>query len=276
MTDDLEIRKYAPPTVRRYLGVVAQLARHYKRSPDQLTPEDVRKYLILLVGRKASTSLLKQVVCAVRFLFRVTLGRDFPTRLIPFPRTQRRLPVILTRENVVALLTALTNLKHRALLTTAYATGARVSELAHLQVTDIDSERMVVRFRQGKGGKDREVPMPEELLELLREYWKAYRPRPWLFPGQQADRPISKDAVEKACEKACRKARLTKHATPHSLRHAFATHLLEAGESLRAVQEFLGHNSLRTTQRYTHVTPEAVHAVRRRLGNLLGVLQRKS
>ncbi len=273
MTEDLAIRNYAAATIRRYIEAVAQLARHYNRSPDLLTTEDVRAFLVALVERGVSTSLLKQIVCAVRFLFRVTLGRDFPTRLIPFPRSERRLPVILSRAEVVALLRAVTNLKHRALLTTAYATGVRVSELARIQVTDIDRQRMILRVRQGKGRKDREAPLPQELLDLLRTYWLADRPRPWLFPGQRSDRPISKDAVEKICQGACAKAGLTKRATPHSFRHAIATHLIEDGISIRAVQELLGHKSLRTTQQYMHLTPQATQAVRSSLDGLLAFLK---
>lgn len=268
MIEDLQIRKYSPRTVRRYVEVVAQIARHYNRSPDLLTPEDVRKYLVFQVSREVSVSLLKQIVCGLRFLFRATLGRDFPTHLIPFPRQEHRIPVILSPSEVASLILAVTNLKHRALLATAYGTGARVTELTHLKVTDIDSKRMVVSIRQGKGHMDREVPLPPLLLELLRKYWKKYRPQTWLFPGLRPDRPISKDAVEKACGAACRRADLKKHATPHSLRHAFATHLLEAGESIRVVQELLGHKSVRTTQGYTHVTPEARNSVRDTVNSL--------
>jgi integrase/recombinase XerD len=268
MTEDLQIRNYSPRTVSRYIEVVAQIARHYNRSPDRLTPEDVRKYLVLQVSRNVSVSLLKQIVCGVRFLFRATLGRDFPTHLIPFPRKEQRLPVILSRKEVASLFSVVTNLKHRALLATAYGTGARVSELIHLKVTDIDSQRMVVCIRQGKGQKDREVPLAPRLLELLRAYWKKYHPRLWLFPGVRPDRPISKDAVQRTCKKACRRAGLNKHATPHSLRHAFATHTVEDGASLRVLQELLGHKSGRTTQRYTHVTQEALGSVRDTVNNL--------
>jgi site-specific recombinase XerD len=262
MTEDLRIRNYAPKTIERYVAALAQVSRHYKLSPDLLTPELVRKYLVGLVQKKVSVSSLKMVVCAVRFFFRQTLGRDFPTHLIPFPRSEVRVPAILTREEVVGLVNATNNLKHFALLATTYGTGVRVSELTRFQVTDIDRARLVIRVLQAKGHKDREVPLSKDLLELLEKYWRAYRPQKWLFPGQPSDRPLSKDAVEKVCEQACRRSGLAKRATPHSLRHAFATHLLEAGVSLGVVQRLLGHNSLRTTQRYIHVTPDALQAVR--------------
>lgn len=262
MTEDLRIRNYAQTTIKRYVEAVTQVAKHYNVSLDQLTPELVRKYLLKLVNEKKSVSLLKQVVCAIRFFFRQTLGRDFPTHLIPFPRSETRLPAILSRDEVIALVNAATNLKHFTMLATTYGIGVRVSELTRLQVADIDSARLVIRVLQAKGHKDRELPLSKDLLELLRKYWRAHRPQKWLFPGQRANQPITKDSVEKVCELACKRSGLTKHVTPHSLRHAFATHLIEAGVSLAVVQQLLGHNSLRTTQRYVHVTPDALQAVR--------------
>lgn len=263
MIEDLRIRNYSARTIRRYVEVVAHLSRYFKRSPDRLTPEDVRKYLVFQVSRKVSVSLLKQIVCATRFLFRFTLGRQFPTHLIPFPRDERRIPVILTADEVAALVRGAVNLKHRAVLATLYGTGVRLTELTLLKIEDIDSKRMVITVRQGKGRKDREVPLPPRLLDLLRTYWRKYRPKVWLFPGQKADQPISRSTVQEACATARLRAGLKKHATPHSLRHAFATHLLESGKSLAAVQEFLGHARLRTTQLYAHVTPDAVEAARK-------------
>ena len=263
MLEDLAIRKYSPATIQRYIEVVAKIAKHYSRSPDRLNFGEIRAYLVFLVQQqKASRSLLRQVVCSLRFLFRVTLGRRFSVRHLPFPRGQRRLPVILSREEVAALLGAITNLKHRALLCTAYATGLRVSELAHLRITDIDPGRRVIHLRLGKGQKDRDLPLSGGLLELLRTYWRAFRPKTWLFPGQSPERPISKDSIEKVCTRARERAGLTKHATPHSLRHAFATHLLEDGYDIRIVQELLGHGSVRTTQLYTHVTVDVLRSVR--------------
>lgn len=276
MIQDLKIRKYSPRTIRRYVEVVAQVARHYNRSPDLITPEDVRAYLVSLVEEEASVSQLKQVVCAFRFLFRATLGRDFPTHLIPFPREENKIPVILSVNEVAALVLAPTNLKHRTLLATGYGTGARVSELAHLKVKDIDSQRMFVYIRQGKGRKDREIPLAPPLLDLLRTYWRKYRPSDWLFPGGRPDEPISKDTIEKVCAIACSRAGLTKHTTPHSLRHAFATHLMDVGVPMRVIQELLGHKSLRTTARYAHLTPEANQLVREKVSSLPAFINLKA
>ena len=273
MTEDLQIRKYSPKTVKRYVEAVAQVSKYLNVPPDKFTPELVRKYLVGLVAKDRSASLLKQVVCAVRFFFRNTLGQDFPQHLIPFPRSETRIPAILSRTEVVALVNATVNLKHLTMLATTYSTGVRVSELTHLQVTDIDSPRMLIRVVQAKGKKDREVPLSKDLLDLLRKYWRAYRPSKWLFPGQPSDRPITKDSVERICDRARKKAGLTKHTTPHGLRHAFATHLVEAGVSLMVVQQLLGHSSPRTTQRYVHVTPEAQQAVRAYVDGFLTFLK---
>lgn len=271
MIEDLKIRNYSERTIRRYVEVIAQLSRYFdNRSPDRLTPEDVRKYLVFQVSRKVSVSLLKQIVCAVRFLFRWTLGRDFPTYLIPYPREERKIPVILTQGEVAALIAAADNLKHRAILATIYGIGVRLTELTLLKVADIDSQRMVITVRQGKGHKDREVPLSPRLLELLRTYFRKHRPHVWLFPGpsQRADLPISTSTVQHACATALKRAGINKHATPHSLRHAYTTHLLEKGVSVRVVQEFLGHTSLKTTQRYSHVTPDAVKSARETIDSL--------
>lgn len=268
LIEDFRIRNYSPRTVDRYIGVLRKLALHFNRSPDQLTPEEVREYLVHLVNEGKSASLLTQVVCAVRFLFCETLGRDFPTHLIPFPRREQKLPDILSVDEVCSLVLAAANLKHQTLLATTYGTGARLEELVHLKVTDIDSSRMLVCIRQGKGNKDRLVPLPPRLLELLRTYWRAYRPTEWLFFGHQKDRPIHRSAVQSACATALKRAGLSKGVTPHGLRHAFATHLLEAHVHIRVVQELLGHKRLRTTVRYTHVTNEAITSARDALNGL--------
>lgn len=259
--EDLRIRKYADTTIERYVDVLEKIARHFRRSPDLLSLEDVRSYLVFLVETKnASFSLLKQVVCALRFLNRVTLGREFPCRCIPFPRKRRTLPIILSCDEVARLLAATRNLKHLALLSTAYETGVRVSELTRLKLTDVDSARMVLHVRQGKGHKDRDVKLSQELLDLLRAYWLEYRPREWLFPGQHPHQHISKDSIQKVCQVARLRAGLTKRATPHSLRHAFATHSLELGVSPRLLQEDMGHECQRTLSTYTHVTNQARQA----------------
>jgi integrase/recombinase XerD len=201
-----------------------------------------------------------QTVCALRFFYRVTLGRPAMLEYIAPPRRPYTLPIILSQAEVAALLTISRNLKHRAILTTLYAAGLRVSELCQLQVTDIDSARMVLRVRQGKGQDDRYVMLSPKLLPLLRQYWQQDKPRPWLFPGHPRIRPMTTRAVYSLCRDAGQAAPLPKAIHPHLLRHAFATHLLEAGVDLRRIQLLLGHRSLRTTSRYLHVTPQALHA----------------
>ena len=214
----------------------------------------------MIEQRRSSWSYYNQNLQALRFLYNVTLGRDWVLKHIVCPKRPKRLPVVLSGEELVRFFAAISSLKHRASLMTAYAAGLRVSEVAALRVEDIDSRRMVIHVREGKGSKDRYVMLSPKLLGLLRAYWKAARPRLWLFPGGNADRPITPSAVRKACQRAREAAGLGKHVTVHTLRHSFATHLLEAGTDLRTIQVLLGHHSPRTTAVYTHVSPAAVRA----------------
>jgi integrase/recombinase XerD len=223
-------------------------------------PEEIRTYQLHLVEQGVSWSQFNQAVCALRFLYRRTLHRPWSVEHIPFPRQPQRLPVVLSGEEVARLLAAVADPKHRLVLTTIYSAGLRVSEVVHLQVGDIDSARMLIRIRQGKGGKDRLAMLSPVLLEELRHYWRSYRPRLWLFPGSDPSMPLSISAVQRGCQQARRAAGLGKAATPHTLRHSFATHLLENGADLRLIQTLLGHGSVRTTQRYTHVTKERIVA----------------
>ena len=218
--------------------------------------------------RQVSCSTFNQAVCALRFLFRVTLNRDWSISHIPFPRTERKLPVVLSPAEVLQFLSAITSLKYRAILMTAYAGGLRISEVTHLRVSDIDSERMVIRVEQGKGHKDRYVMLSEVLLQVLRRYWQAARPTTWLFLSSQQDHPISLSAVQRACQRAVRDASLSKQVTVRMLRHCFATHLLEAGTNVRVIQTLLGHSSVQTTQRYTHVSTQTVRATQSPLDHL--------
>jgi len=261
MIEDMRLRNFAPGTVDVYVNCVARLARHFGKSPELLGPDDVRAYLLHLIGqRRSSWSYYNQHLQAFRFLYNVTLGRDWVLKHLVCPKRPKRLPVVLSGEELVRFFAAIDGLKHRALLMTAYAAGLRVSEVAALRVEDIDSRRMVIRVRQGEGSKDRYVMLSPKLLGLLRAYWKAARPRVWLFPGGYADRPITPSAVRKACQRAREAAGLGKLVTVHTLRHSFATHLLEAGTDLRTIQVLLGHSSPRTTAVYTHVSPAAVRA----------------
>jgi integrase/recombinase XerD len=261
MIQDMQLRNFAPGTVSVYVNCIARFARHFGKSPELLGPEDVRAYLLHLIEqRRPSWSYYNQNLHALRFLFNVTLGRDWVLEHIACPKQPKRLPVVLSPNELTRFFAAIAGLKYRAVLMTAYAAGLRVSEVAALRVEDIDSHRMVIRVQQGKGRKDRYVMLSPKLLELLRTYWKAARPRTWLFPGRDPNRPITASAVIKACRRARRAAGLEKRVTVHTLRHSFATHLLEAGTDLRTIQVLLGHHSPRTTAVYTHVSPAAVRS----------------
>ena len=261
MLEDLQIRNYAPTTIRGYILQVAQFAKHFGKSPDQLGAEHIRAYQLFLVKEgRLSQSTYIQVVCALRFLYTQTLNRQVGIERIPFPRHESKLPIILSREEVKALLEAPRNLRHRTLLSTMYAAGPRVSEVARLKAADIDSARHVIWIRGGKGRKDRQTLLPPRLLDLLRSYWRWKRPDEWLFPSSEPDQPISAKSIYLACRSAARKARITKAVHPHSLRHAFATHLLEAGCDIRKIQMLLGHARLETTARYLHVADLAVRS----------------
>src|SRR5215468_3725485 len=243
MLEDMQIRNYSPHTIDGYLRYAAQFAKHFHTSPDHLGPEEIRTYQLHLLQQHVSKSIFIQTVCALRFLYETTLGRPWMVDYIPYPKKPKTLPVILSRDEGKALLLAPRHLKHRAILATLYATGVRVSELCQLQGTDIDSHRMVIQVRQGKGKRDRLVMFSPDLLPLLRRYWKLYRLRSWLFPGFRVTEPITRMGVAHICHQAGRMAKLTKTIYPHLLRHSFATHLLEAGVDLRRIQLLLGHAS---------------------------------
>jgi integrase/recombinase XerD len=255
MIADLQLRNYSPRTIEAYVRCVASFATHFHQSPDQLGPAHVREYQLFLVQqKKASWALFNQTVCALRFFYQVTLGRKEMIEHIPYPRHEKRLPTVLSQAEVAALLQATSNLKHRAILTTTYAAGLRVSEVANLRPTDIDSQRQLIIVRQGKGRKDRLVMLSPHLLDLLRQYWKAYRPAQWLFPGENPKRPITTVTIYRICQQAGQAANLSKPISPHTLRHSFASHLLEAGTDLRTIQLLMGHRSLKTTALYLHVS----------------------
>jgi site-specific recombinase XerD len=224
-----------------------------------LTPEHIRGYQVFLVAEKrTSFEVLNQTVCALRFLYRVTLRREVVVDRIPYARRNKKLPVVLSREEVARLLAAISNVKHRAIVSTIYATGARLAETQRLEVSDIDSKRMVLRIAHGKGRKHRYVSLSQRLLELLREYYRSVRPCRWLFPGANLEQPLSLESIQKIVRNAATEAGLKKRVTPHTLRHSYATHLLEASVDLRTIQVLLGHTNLKTTTIYTHVSPERV------------------
>ena len=262
MIEEFQIRHYADGTQKSYLHCVSRFAQHFGRSPDQLGPEEVRAFLLHLVNdAKVSYGLLRHYVSALRFLYKVTLQRPWdPPQTIPYPRPEKHLPEIPTRDEILHLLSCVRNLKHRAVLTTCYAAGLRVSEAVRLKPTDIDSARMVLYVRQGKRRKDRVVPLSKTLLDLLRGYFRAVRPKNWLFPGRY-DQHLSIRVAQHAFERARRVSGLKRPMTVHTLRHGFATHLLEAGTNLRTLQILLGHGSLRTTSVYLHVSTRDLASV---------------
>lgn len=252
MLDDMAIRNMSSHTQAGYIRYVAQFAKHFGRSPEDLGPEHVREYLTHLVHLGIGISVMAQTVSGLRFLYGVTLKAPFPVEDIPRQRRPMRLPKVLSREDVATLLSSITNLKHRALLSTIYSAGLRVSEATHLEVGDINSQRMTITVRQGKGRRDRLVPLSRSLLPLLREHWAKTRFRTWVFPGQTLDVPLQIRCVSAICKQA-RRFIGGRYVSPHTLRHSFATHLLEAGTDVRTIQLLLGHRSLSSTQVYTHV-----------------------
>jgi site-specific recombinase XerD len=261
MLEDMAVRNLADNTQLAYVQQVIAYARYFDRPPEELGPEEIRAYQVYLTQtRMLSPSSVSVVTGALRFLYKVTLKRAWAIEEIPMPKRPFKLPVILSREEVLQFLDSIHNIKHRAILMTAYAAGLRVSEATHLKVTDVDSQRMMLRVDQGKGQKDRYVMLSPRLLDELRTYWKATHPPLWLFPGDVPGQPISRDAVGQACQKARRASGIQKPITPHSLRHAFATHLLEAGTDVRTIQLLLGHRSLATTSRYLKVAASTVCA----------------
>ena len=269
MLEDLRIRNYAPSTVECYVRSVAEFARHFNKSPDQLDPEQIRSWQLFLLNEKqVKLSTYIQAVCGLRFFYRNTLNRSIDIERIPLPRYEKKLPLILSREEVKALLTAPKNPGHRAILATMYGAGLRVSEVTNLKVQDLDRDRKVIWVRNGKGHKDGQVMLADPLREVLIAYWRWKHPADWLFPGDKTDCPLATRSVFWICRKAARLAAIAKPVHPHSLRHAFATHLLDDGVNLVVIQRLLGHANLKTTARYLHVSDAAVRSTRSPLETL--------
>lgn len=255
LINDLKLRNYSPNTVDAYVRSVRQFAEFHGRSPDQLGADHVRQYLLYLIDkRRISWSTYSVHLCALRFFYNTTLGRDTLLRGVPCPKGQKRLPVVLTFDEVTQFFNACHNFKHQTMFLCAYAGGLRVSEVVNLQVEDIDSGRKMIHIRQGKGQRDRYVPLSPRLLIVLREYWKQYRPETWLFYGSSKSRRMTANKVSRACRFVRLEAGLNKNVTMHTLRHSYATHLLEAGVDLRTIQVLLGHRQIKTTAKYTHVS----------------------
>lgn len=274
MIEEMQLRGYAQSTMDGYVHAVAQLARHYRRSPDQLEEEEVRRYLLhLAVDKKIARGSFSVVLGGLRFFYLQALGRDWKSLNVAKPRTEKKLPVVLSRDEVWRVLDAVRIDVYRVCLITIYACGLRLMEGASLQIPNVDSARGVLHVR-GKRGKEREVPLPCATLQLLRDHWRTHRSPTWLFPatprhGVQDCGPIHGDSLASAFRCAVGKSGLHKRAHVHTLRHSYATHLLEDGVNLRLIQEYLGHSSLRTTAVYTHLTREIRDAARDPVNRLM-------
>lgn len=260
MAEDLRLRNYGKSTIQNYLRCCFNFAKHHRRPPEEMGANEIRAFLLhKLEKEKIGPAYHKVHVAALKFLYTHTLERPEEAVAIPWPKVPRKLPVVLSLEEVRDLFKAVDDLKHRAIIMTAYSAGLRIYEVCSLSVADIDSQRMLIHVRQGKGGRDRYVMLSKRLLIVLREYYRTLRPpKPYLFPGLKPESPISPAAVRLALKKAEEKTGLAKHVTPHVLRHAFATHLLEGGTDIRTIQVLLGHSSIRTTALYTNVSREHI------------------
>jgi len=260
MLEDMQIRNLAVNTQESYVQQVSLFARYFNQSPEQLGPEEIRTYQVYLTKeKKLATGSILIAISALRFLYKVTLKKDWTfADIIPASKKPQTLPVVLSPEEVLQFLACVASRKHRAILTTCYAAGLRVSEAIALTPPAIDSKRMVVRVEQGKGMKDRYVMLSPKLLEILRSWWRVERPEHWLFPSDMPGQHIGRSAVEQECQKAHGICKISKPITPHSMRHAFAVHLLEQGTDVRTIQLLLGHRSLATTAKYLRIATSKV------------------
>lgn len=268
MIQDMKIRNLSPRTQKRYVQRVAAFARFFGKCPSKLGPSQIRAYQLHMIERKVSSSHLNVTVSALKFLYRVTLGRKWDVERVAYARREKKLPVVLSEEELLRFFSCVNGMMYRALLMTAFSAGLRVSEVVRLKVADIDSKRMMIRVQEGKGCKDRYVMLSGKLLEILRQYWKRFRPTYWLFPSPCSDKPISAAAVRRACNNAWLLSGLAKKVTPHTLRHTFATLLLESGVNLRVIQVLLGHRSPACTARYTRVETKHIHNTQSPLDSL--------
>jgi integrase/recombinase XerD len=272
MLEELQLRDYAQNTIRHYIRTVEDFARRFRCSPDRLGPRQIREYQAeLFQKRKLSANSVRQHLAALRFFYIKTLRRTWNLADTPYPKKTLHLPTILSREEVAQLLHAARTPGERILLMALYASGARNAELAHLKVSDIDSQRMVVHIRGCKGRKDRDVMLSPKLLVALRAHWRYYHRKSstWLFPSNyRKDRPIDTKTIWYACRKAAQRAGLQKRVYPHLLRHCFATHLYEAGADLRAIQVLLGHENLKDTLLYVHLAIQRLNATASPLDSL--------
>jgi integrase/recombinase XerD len=261
MIEDMTIRKFAPKTQHDYVQRVKNFAAFIGRSPDTATFEDVRRYQLQLAASGVGVASINQTISTLRFFFRTTLKRHDIVEHTHFIREPRKLPVVLSPQEVARLLNAAPGLKYKAALSVAYGAGLRANEVISLKVSDIDSKRMVIRVEQGKGRKDRYVMLSPHLLALLRAWWKAARPQGWLFPGRDPVQPMTTRQLNRACHAAAQMAEINKRVSLHTLRHSFATHLLEQNIDVRVIQVLLGHAKLDTTALYTRVATKTISEV---------------
>lgn len=263
MLELMHVRNYSARTIEAYVYWISVLAKHFGRSPDQLSGEQIEAFQVWLrEDKRASWSGFNQALCAMRFFYREVLGRQDMMSRLKYARRERRLPEVLSVEEVRAMLDAARNLRELTCVSVLYGCGLRIGELLHLRVEDIDSSRGLIRVRKGKGNKDRYVPLPAALLELLREYWHTYHPKGYLFASpRDPSRPLTEKPIHIGLRELARRAGVRKHVTPRMLRHTYATHQVESGVNMRLIQTVLGHRSLLTTQRYTQVSAAALSTV---------------
>jgi integrase/recombinase XerD len=252
-TQDMQLRNYAPRTISVYVSAVARFAQHFNRSPELLDASAVREYQLHLLSQKASWCRFNQIVSALRLLYSLTLRRPDVVEMVPYGKKPKPLPSVLSTDEVARLFCVVKNPRDLMILQATYAAGLRVSEVVRLQIGDIDSSRMTLHVRCAKGRKDRFVPLSAVLLDRLRDYWRRYRPKLWLFPGGRPGDHLSAANVQRMCARVVRACGIGKKASMHTLRHSYATHLLEGGTDLATLQKLLGHNQLSTTLIYTHV-----------------------
>jgi site-specific recombinase XerD len=261
MIEDMSLRHFGEKTQKDYIRAVKNLAIFLKRSPDTASNEDLRLFQLRLAENRVGAPTVNSTVSALRFFFTVTLDRADAVRHLTFVHEPRKLPVVLSPEEVARFLEAAPGVKYKAAFSAAYGAGLRVSEVASLKVSDIDSKRMLLRIEQGKGRKDRYAMLSPVLLELLRDWWRIARPKAWLFPGRDPLQPLSTRQLNRACHAAADMAEITKRVSPHTLRHSFATHLLEQNTDIRVIQVLLGHSKLETTALYTSIATNTIRAV---------------
>ena len=262
MIEDMTLRNLSPHTVEAYVRAVAQFSKHFGRSPEQLGGEDARRYLLHLVQQEhASWSRYNIARCGLQFFYSITLGQDERFEKLPCARTPKRLPTVLSPQELRRLFEVARDVKHKALLMTLYGAGLRISETLTLKPADIDSRRMLIHVRLGKGAKDRMIKLSPQLLAVLRDYWRARRPAHWLFPqAKNPQRPMDSSDAWRMVHRTARRAGITRRVSPHTLRHSYATHLLDAGTDLRTIQLLLGHRNLKTTSLYMHVSQTRLNA----------------